>query len=91
MKRARRLYLTGSVQSLFFRQFIKQHADIHNVKGFLRRLEDGRIEIFLEGDGQDVAAMEQVCREGPKHAIIRNVEDKEEKYQGFKDFKILSI
>jgi acylphosphatase len=91
MKRALRLYLTGSVQSLFFRQFIKQNAEAQNVKGFLRKLEDGRMEIFLEGDSQDVLAMAQICREGPKHAIIRNVIEKEERYQGFKDFKILSI
>ena len=91
MKKSVRLYLTGSVQSLFLKQFIKNQAEVHNIKGFLRAMEDGRMEIFIEGDSDDVKAMVAVCREGPKHAIIRSVEEKEERHQGFKDFKIMTI
>lgn len=86
-----RLYLSGSVQSLFMKQFIKNNADTHNVKGFLRAMEDGRMEIFIEGEGDNVRAMVEVCKKGPKHAIIRSVEEKEERHQGFKDFKIMTI
>ncbi|MEK6854802.1 MAG: acylphosphatase [Nanoarchaeota archaeon] len=91
MKRSIRLYLTGSVQSLFFEQFIKTHADNLNVYGFLRRLEDGRVEIFLEGDNSNVEEMASICRRGPKYAKIRNIDEKEEKFQEFKEFKILKI
>lgn len=83
--------MTGSVQSLFLRQFVKNNAQVNNVKGFLRNMEDGRMEIFIEGDSDDVKAMVEVCKKGPKHAIIRSVEEKEERHQGFKDFKILTI
>jgi len=91
MKKSLRLYITGSIHSMFFTQFIKQHADNHNVKGFLRKLEDGRIEIFLEGDNDPVDSLIEICKRGPQYAKIRHVEEKPESFQGFKEFKILKI
>ena len=48
MKKSLRLYITGTVQGIFFRQFIKENADQNGVRGYIRNLEDGRVEIFLE-------------------------------------------
>lgn len=91
MKRAIRLFLTGSVQSLFFRTFVKEHADTNDVRGFIRTLEDGRVEIFLEGQHDDVAQVAKICSAGPKYATIRNVEQRDERLQDFKEFKILKF
>ena len=89
MKKSIRLYITGTVQDVFFRGFIKENAEKHNVKGFVRNLEDGRIEVFIEGDANDVNKMIELCKKGPKHAQIRNVEEKEERFQDMKGFKVL--
>ncbi len=89
MKKSVRLIITGSVQGIFFRQFIKDHADKHSVSGYLRGLEDGKLEVFLEGQNTKVDEMIAVCKQGPKHAHIRNVEEKPETFQDFKEFKIL--
>jgi len=91
MKKSVRVYVEGSVQGIFFRAFVKENAERHNVKGFVRNLEDGRIEIFLEGNNDDIDKMIELCKIGPKHSDIRNVEVKEEKFQDFKTFKILHI
>jgi acylphosphatase len=91
MKKSIRLYLTGTVQSLFFRLFVKENADKLGVKGFFRRLEDGRVEIFLEGDSVAVDQMVETCKSGPKHAIIRGFEQKEERLQDFKDFRFINF
>lgn len=91
MKKAVRLYITGNIQSLFSKQFIKTNADEHKVKGFLRVREDSKIEIFLEGEKEAVDAVVAICKRGPKYAQIRNVEEKEERLQDFKDFRILSF
>ena len=91
MKKSVKLTITGSVQSLFFRTFIKENADINNVRGFLRKLEDGRIEVFFEGNKEDVNEMITVCKNGPKHSIIRNIDEKEMSFQDFKEFKILNF
>jgi acylphosphatase len=91
MKKSVRLYISGIVQGVFFRDFVKENAERYNVKGFIRNLDDGRIEIFLEGDVDDLNKMIEMCRTGPKHSQIKNVEAKEETFQDFKNFKVLHI
>lgn len=91
MKKSVRVYIEGTVQGIFFRAFVKENAERHNVKGFVRNLENGRVEIFLEGNNDDVDKMIELCRAGPKHSEIKNVEVKDEKFQDLKTFKILHI
>ena len=91
MKKSVRLYIKGIVQGIFFRSFIKTNAEKYNVKGFTRNLEDGRVEVFLEGNAPDVNKMIELCKQGPKHSQIKDVQIKPEKFQGFKTFKILHI
>ena len=91
MKKSVRLYINGTVQGVFYRGFVKENAEKHNVKGFVRNLEDGRVEVFLEGDNDSVDKMIELCKKGPKHSQIRNIEIKDEKFQDFKVFKVLHI
>ncbi|MCF7910702.1 acylphosphatase [Candidatus Pacearchaeota archaeon] len=91
MKKSVRLYINGTVQGVFFRAFVKENAEKLNIKGFVRNLEDGRVEVFIEGDIDSVKKMIEICKKGPKHSQIRNVEEKSEKFQDFKQFKILHI
>ncbi len=91
MKKAMRFRLTGSMQPVFFNRFIKDNADKLGVKGFVRSLENGVMEIFIEGDIDKVNRMAPLCRQGPQHSLIRKVEEKEEKFQEFRDFKILKF
>ncbi len=91
MKKSLRLYIQGTVQEIFFKSFIKENAERYNVKGFTRNLEDGRIEVFLEGNTDEVNTMVEVCKKGPKHSQIKNVEIHQEKFQDFKTFKVLHI
>jgi acylphosphatase len=91
MKKSVRLYVDGTVQGVFFRGFIKENAERYNLKGFVRNLEDGRVEVFAEGDTNDVNNMIEIVKKGPKHAQIKKVTIKPEKFQDFKNFKILHI
>ena len=91
MKKSVRVYISGTVQGIFFRGFLKENAERYDVKGFVRNLEDGRVEVFLEGNSDEVNKMIELCKKGPKHAQIRNVEIKPERFQGFKTFKLLHI
>ncbi len=91
MKKSIRLYITGTVQGVFFRGFVKENAERYNVKGFIRNLEDGRIEVFLEGNANEVNKMVELCKKGPKHSMIRKVEEKPERFQEMKGFKVLHI
>ena len=91
MKKSIRLYITGTVQGVFYRAFLKENAERYNVKGFTRNLEDGRVEVFLEGNVDDVNKMIKLCGQGPKHSQIRKVQEKSETFQDLKTFKILHI
>lgn len=91
MKKAVRIYFDGTVQGVFFRGFVKDNADSYNVKGFVRNLDDGRVEVFAEGNADDVNKFVDSVRKGPKHSIIKKVDVKSERFQDFKNFKILHI
>ena len=91
MKKSVRLYVEGTVQGIFFRSFIKENAERYDVKGFVRNLDDGRVEIFLEGKPEDVNKMIELAKSGPKHSQIKNVEIRDERFQDFKTFKVLHI
>ena len=88
MKKSIRLFITGSVQSLFFEQFIKENALNLNIRGYFRKTEEGKVEIFIEGDHENVDKMVSLCKTGPKYSQIRNVVERDEKFQDFKEFKI---
>ena len=91
MKKSVRLYIEGTVQRIFFRSFIKENAEKYNIKGFTRNLENGRVEVFIEGDSDDVNKMIELCKKGPRHSQIKKVQIKPETFQDFKSFKILHI
>ncbi len=91
MKKSIRMYITGTVQDVFFRGFVKENAEKYNIKGFVRNLEDGRVEIFIEGDATDVNKVVELYKKGPRHSQIKKVELRPERFQDFKTFKILHI
>lgn len=91
MKKSVRLLLTGSLHPMFFNPYIKAEAEKLNVRGFIRPLEDKRVEIFIEGDIKAIEAMIPKCKQGPYNTKIYSVEQKDERFQDFKDFRIMSI
>lgn len=91
MKKSLRLTLSGSLQPMFYFPYVKEQADKLRIKGFIRGLADGKVELFLEGDSNTVEEMMEACKTGPFNTAIRNIQQKEERYQDFKDFRILKI
>ena len=91
MKKSFKMYITGTVQGVFFRDFVKDAAKNLELRGYVRNLDDGRLEIWFEGDGKKCEEMIAVCKAGPKHASIRRVDVQEEAFQDFKEFKVMTI
>jgi len=91
MKKACRVYVFCTVQGVFFRAFIKENAEKLGVKGYVRNKEDGSVEAWVEGNSSEVDKMIEVCKTGPKNAIIKRWDLIEEKLQDMTDFKILSF
>ena len=86
-----KIFIEGTVQGVFFRKFIQANAEKLRLKGFVRNLDDGRVEIIVEGKDENTNEMVRVCKRGPAHSEIKEVEVEEIKHHGFDDFNILKV
>ncbi len=86
-----RVYISGTVQGVLFRKFIEENANRIGVRGFVRNLEDGKVEVVMEGKDEKVMEMLEICKQGNPHSKIRQVEIKELSFQGFEGFKIMRL
>jgi len=90
MKKAAKFNVKGTVQGVFFRQFIKETALGLKLTGFCRNLESSDVEIVVEGEPDSINRFEAFVKKGPKHSHIREVTREEQKWTGqFKDFQVL--
>ena len=90
MKKAARFVVKGTVQGVFFRQFVKGHADDLKLRGFVRNLDSGDCEVIVEGEYDAIGRLLGFVKKGPAHAQIRSVEVEERKWSGdFDGFKII--
>lgn len=84
------IFVIGRVQGVFFRQNTNRQAQIHNVTGWVRNLEDGRVEAVFEGEEAAVKALVAFCSKGPKGASVTDVEVTWETFKGdFQNFSII--
>ena len=86
-----RAYLSGTVQGVFFRKFLEEKASEFGVRGFVRNLDDGRVEVLIEGRDENVNSMLEACKRGTQHTKITDVQTQELKHQGFDGFKTFRI
>ena len=90
MKSAAKFTIQGTVQGVFYRQFTKQKADELRLTGFIRNLENNDVEVYAEGEKEDLKKLFELLKQGPPHSQIRNVNVEEKTWTGdFPDFRIL--
>lgn len=84
------VFISGTVQGVYFRQNTLQKAQELNVFGWVRNLKDGRVEAVFEGNAECIEKILSWCKIGPQGAIVKDIEIIPEDYNGeFLDFKIL--
>ncbi|HEY9165026.1 MAG TPA: acylphosphatase [Candidatus Kryptonia bacterium] len=67
------LLVSGSVQGVGYRFFAIRKADLFGLKGFVRNLIDGRVEIVVEGDRGLIEEFLKEARVGPMAAHVTDV------------------
>ncbi len=83
------VFVEGVVQGVFFRATTKKKALSFNVKGWVRNIEDGRVEAVFEGESEDVKKILDFVSSGPIGAKVINVIKTKEDYVGeFSSFSI---
>lgn len=86
-----KINIKGTVQGIFFRKFLEEKANELDMQGYCRNLDNGSVEVVVEGRDEKVNEFVELCRKGPKQAQIMNVNVEEIKHQGLKGFKILRM
>ncbi len=89
MKARARIFVSGRVQGVFFRQKTQELATRLDVNGWVRNTFDERVEAVFEGERDDVEKLVEFCEKGPPYARVSKVEVAWEKFVGeFKDFRV---
>ena len=82
------LVVHGHVQGVFFRDSCRRKADARGVAGWISNRPDGAVEAVFEGDPDDVAALVEFCRSGPRGADVSSVEESSEAPEGLSGFRV---
>lgn len=71
---AQRLLIEGRVQRVGYRDWAVRTAHQLGVIGWVRNLQDGRVEILADGEGNALNAFVDRCREGPALAQVAHID-----------------
>ena len=85
----KRVIVSGRVQGVFFRDSARRAAEREGISGSARNLDDGRVELVLEGDDDAVERIVRWAREGPDSADVDDVEVTDEDPTGASGFSTL--
>ena len=75
MKVARRFIISGFVQGVGFRFFAQRSAARHQILGFVKNLEDGRVEAYAEGGAKAVEDFKHDLTAGPTYSRVDQIEE----------------
>jgi acylphosphatase len=82
------VFVSGRVQGVFFRATTREQAAEHGVDGWVRNLDDGRVEAVFEGPESGVEAMVDFCQVGSPAANVEGVDIEWAAPEGLDGFEI---
>ena len=86
-----RVLVDGRVQRVGYRYVVANLARERNVKGYVRNLDDGRVEIVAEGEDKELEDFLARIQVKEEPIIVERIEVHEEKSTGeFKTFRIVT-
>ncbi|OEU71014.1 MAG: acylphosphatase [Desulfovibrio sp. S3730MH75] len=59
MNKAYHCVVTGKVQGVYFRAWVHDQAVALNLGGWTRNLDDGKVEVLLQGNEDNIAEMKK--------------------------------
>ncbi len=79
---ARHLIVHGRVQGVFYRDWTVATGRSLGVAGWVRNLSDGTVEAHVEGQQGAVRQMIAAMHEGPPHAQVERIDEREVQVEG---------
>ena len=81
------LYVSGFVQGVGYRVFVRSQARKLGITGWVRNLTDERVEAVLQGEKEKVNKLIEICKKGPFLAEVKDMsvewEEPQEAYSSF--------
>lgn len=74
MSATQRMIVSGKVQGVGYRNWTIWTANALGVTGWVRNVQDGRVEIMASGEDTALNALVEACRQGPQLARVDDVE-----------------
>ena len=65
-----RVLLSGRVQGVGFRYFAESVADKYSVKGYVKNMPTGKVEILCQGEEEEVGTFIDEVAKGPAFSVI---------------------
>ena len=84
----RRVVIHGFVQGVGFRFAVERAAQSRGVAGWVQNRPDGTVEAVFEGELEDVEALVDLCRDGPRGAEVERVDVAAESPEGLAGFRV---
>lgn len=81
-------WVSGLVQGVAFRYHTRVLARELGVRGWVKNLPDGRVEVWAEGARADVERLVAWLRHGPPSAQVSGVEVEHTRAQGLASFDV---
>jgi acylphosphatase len=85
---ARLYWVRGRVQGVGFRWFVERVARELDLTGYVKNLDDGRVEVYAVGPPGKLAELESRLWKGPAYSDVRGVDAKEAPVRETKSFRI---
>jgi len=82
------VFVSGTVQGVFFRATTEEEAEARGVDGWVRNLADGRVEAVFEGPEAPVEELVEFCHEGSPAATVESVDVSWEAPEGERGFRV---
>lgn len=81
--------VSGVVQGVFYRRFVLQEATGLGLYGQVRNLFDGRVEVEVEGERENLEHFVKRLHKGPRGAQVADVATEWSEHRGeYRDFRI---
>lgn len=89
MQKRVHILVSGRVQGVFFRANTRHFAERLGIRGWVRNLENGRVEIVAEGEEEVLKEFVELVKRGPITAKVEKAEIEWQEFRGeFPGFSI---
>ena len=84
-----RVTVRGRVQGVFFRAFVEEYARQLGLKGYVRNLPSGDVEVVAEGERESVERLVEHLETGPPAARVGRIKTSWSEYTGkYSSFRV---